>query len=453
MNEKNKILFLSAEAAPLAKVGGLGDVAGALPKALDKLGADIRVCMPFYGIIDQKKYPAEKIISDLPVPDGGENKTIDVWQTCLPGTEIPVYLIKHDFFNSKEIYSGEKTEKINDLKRFALFTRAALKTAEKLNFKPDVAHANDWHTAQTADFIKQSNLENNFFKQTKTLYTIHNLANQGIAKTENRMAQGISSSDMINTVSPAYAKEILTEQYGAGLENILLKRKNNLYGILNGIDAEFFNPETDDLIKQKYSPKNPDKKIANKIALQKQSGLAQNENTALIGMVSRLARQKGVDLISEKFSRLNCQFVFLGTGEKKYENALLELAKKFPGRFSAQIKFDEKLAHLIYAGSDMFLMPSGFEPCGLGQMIAMRYGSVPVARATGGIADTVNDKNGFIFKEYSSRELYKTADKALSVFYKNKKLWNKIKLNGMKSDFSWDKSAREYLKLYEKLKK
>ncbi|MFH1255185.1 MAG: glycogen/starch synthase [bacterium] len=444
MNGKNKILFLSAEVTPLAKVGGLGDVAGALPQALNKLGVDIRICLPFYGMIDQKKYPAEKIISRLPAPAGDKNQAVDVWETYLPETDIPVYLIKHDFFNSKEIYS-------HDLERFSFFTRAALEAAEKLNFRPDIVHANDWHTAMAADFIKQLNRQNSFFSKTKTLYTIHNLANQGITKTKNYMAEGILNSDIINTVSPTYAKEILTKEFGAGLENILFKRKSRLYGILNGIDTAFFNPETDSLIEQKYSQKNSKEKTVNKIALQKQLGLAQNEKTALVGMVSRLVWQKGVDLISEEFSRLDCQFVFLGTGEKKYENALLKMAEKFPSRFSARIKFDEKLAHLIYAGSDMFLMPSRFEPCGLGQMVAMRYGTVPVVRATGGLADTVNGKNGFAFKKYSSQELYKTINKALNVFYKDKKTWDRIKINGMKSDFSWDKSAREYLKIYEKI--
>ncbi len=442
MNGKNKILFLSAEVAPLAKVGGLGDVAGALPQALDKLGVDIRICMPFYGMIDQKKYPAEKIISNLPIQDSDKKETVSVWQTNLPKTKIPVYLIKHEFFNSKEIYSHENII-FNDLERFSFFTRAALEAVEKLNFHPDIVHANDWHTAPAADFAKQP---------VKTVYTIHNLANQGATKTENYMARGILNSGIITTVSPTYAKEILTKEYGAGLENILLKRKNNLYGILNGIDVDFFNPATDNLITRKYSLENSENKTANKIALQKQLGLVQNEKTALVGMVSRLVWQKGVDLISEEFSRLDCQFVFLGTGEKKHEDALLGLAEKFPKKFSARIKFDEKLAHLIYAGSDMFLMPSRFEPCGLGQMIAMRYGTVPVVRATGGLADTVNGKNGFAFKKYSSQELYKTINKALNVFYKNKKTWSKLKDNGMKSDFSWDKSAREYLKIYEKLK-
>ncbi|MDD4271279.1 MAG: glycogen/starch synthase [Patescibacteria group bacterium] len=457
---KIKVLFLSAEVAPLAKVGGLGDVAGSLPKALAGLGIDIRICLPFYGLIDKRKYPAEKIISRLAVTTGDKDKIIDVYKTNLPGTKIPVYLIEHKFFSSSEIYSGPRlilngkyTRQPDDLKRFAFFSRAALAVAKKLNFKPDVMHLNDWHTAPVAGFIKTLNQQDNFFAKTKTLLTIHNLANQGINKNNNYLADGILNADLINTVSPTYAKEILTKEYGANLEKILKKRKKDLYGILNGIDTGFFNPATDNLISQKYSFKNLEKKTANKLALQKQLGLPLDKNMALVGLISRLVWQKGLNLITENFSQLNCQFVFLGTGQKEYEQQLLSLSKKFPRQFSALIKFDEKLAHQIYAGADIFLMPSRFEPCGLGQIIAMRYGSVPLVRKTGGLADTVNHKVGFAFKKYSGQELYKTIDKALTVFYKNKKFWRRLQLNGLKQDFSWNKPAHEYLKLYKKLKK
>lgn len=489
---KIKVLFLSAEVAPLAKVGGLGDVAGALPITLNKLGVDIKICLPFYDLIDSKKYPAKKIINKLTVPTGDKNEIIDVYQTNLPKTEIPLYLIRHSFFNSKEIYSGARvrlrgkyTRPAADLKRFAFFTRAALATAKKLDFQPNIVHANDWHTALAADFIKTFNQTNNFFTKTKTLYTIHNLANQGITKPNiigytkidpnlaiikvdakdgdiNFMVQGILGSDLVNTVSPTYAKEILSHYQGAGLEKILKKRKKFLYGILNGIDTEFFNPAMDNLINQKYSLKNLEKKTANKLALQRQLGLPRDKNIALVGLISRLVWQKGLDLITENFSRLNCQFVFLGTGQPELERQLLALAKKFPRQFSVQIKFNENLAHQIYAGADIFLMPSRFEPCGLGQMIAMRYGTVPLVRATGGLADTVTPlqkggrgikPTGFTFKKYSAEELYKTLDKALTVFYKNKKLWRQLKINGLKKDFSWNKPAHEYLKLYKKLLK
>lgn len=472
-NSKIKVLFLSAEVAPLAKVGGLGDVAGALPKALASLGVDIRICLPGYGLIDRVKYPAEKIIKELAVPaeNKKEDKTeiIDVWLANLPGTKIPVYLIEHGFFSSKNIYAGDRliigdkyTRQADDLKRFSFFTRAALEAAKKINFKPDIVHANDWHTALAADFIKTLNRQNDFFSKTKILYTIHNLANQGITGSKNYMAEGILKADLINTVSPTYAKEILTKKYGAGLEKILKKRKADLYGILNGIDTDFFNPAADGFIKEKYSLKTLEKKSANKLGLQKRLGLKQDKNTALAGLVTRFVWQKGIELITEKFSGLNCQFVFLGSGEKRYEEYLSGLAKKYPDKFKVLIRFDEKLAHEIYAASDIFLVPSRFEPCGLTQMIAMRYGAVPLVRAIGGLADTVAPlikgargikPTGFTFKKYSGAELYKTLNKALAVFYKNKARWRRLKINGLKQNFSWDEPARQYLKLYKELNK
>ncbi|MBU0636646.1 glycogen/starch synthase, partial [Patescibacteria group bacterium] len=316
-----KVLFLSAEVSPLAKVGGLGDVAGALPIALAKLGVDIRICMPFYGLIDTRKYLVKKIISNLSIPISNKNEVINVWQTYLPKTKIPIYLIKHNSFNSKEIYIGERTilnnkytRKPDDLKRFSFFTRAALEITKKLSFQPTIIHANDWHVALVADFIKTFNKQNNFFADTKTLYTIHNLANQGIAKPNivgytkinpnlpiikvdaqdgdvNFMVQGILGSNLINTVSPTYAKEILNHYQGAGLDNVLKKRKKDLYGIINGIDTDFFNSTTDNLIYQKYSLKTLRKKINNKLTLQKQLGLPINKNIALVGLVSRLVWQ------------------------------------------------------------------------------------------------------------------------------------------------------------------
>lgn len=481
VKSKIKVLFLSAEVAPLAKVGGLGDVAGALPKALAKLGADIRICLPFYGLIDRYKYPAKKIVGNLIIPMGDGKEIIDVWEARLPGTKIPIYLIKHVFFNSKKIYSGKRlvlknkyTRQTNDLKRFAFFTRAALATTKKLNFPADIIQANDWHTALTADFIKTLNRQDNFFAKTKILYTIHNLANQGIAEPNiigytkidpnleiikvdardgdvNFMVQGILGSDLINTVSPTYAKEILEHYQGAGLDNVLIMRKKQLSGILNGIDTNFFNPATDKLIKHNYSKNYLAGKSNNKLFLQKKLGLKPDKNVALVGSVTRFVWQKGIELITEKFSKLNCQFVFLGTGEKRYESALLKLNRKYPDKFKTLIKFDEKLAHEIYAGSDFFLVPSRFEPCGLTQMIAMRYGSVPVVRSTGGLKNTVNKRVGFTFKKFNSTEFYNILRKALAIYYHQPKIWRRFQADGMKQDFSWTKSAKEYLKLYKKL--
>jgi starch synthase len=446
-NNKLKILIATAEVAPIAKVGGLGDVIGALPKALKKLSLDARIIMPFYGLIDKNKYNIKIIKPNIKI---GAN-SINLWQADLPASTVPVYLIEHSFFKGKEIYSTALADGSRNMEKFVFFSQTILESIKAINFKPDVIHLNDWHTAAVATLLKTSHKTDRFFKQTKTLYTIHNLANQGIIGPKNYMAEGILNADLINTVSPTYAKEILTKEYSSGLKNILIGRKKQLYGILNGIDTGFFNPATDKLISQNYSLKNLKKKTANKLALQKKLGLPINKNVALVGLVSRLVWQKGLDLITENFSRLNCQFVFLGTGQAEYKQQLLNLSKKFPRQFNARIKFDEKLAHLIYAGADIFLMPSRFEPCGLGQMIAMRYATVPLVRATGGLADTVNNKTGFIFKKYSSEELYKTINKVLAVFYKNKKFWLRLKINGMKYDSSWNKPASEYLKLYKKL--
>jgi starch synthase len=498
MKQKLKIFFLSAEAAPFAKVGGLGDVAGALPKALADFNIDIRICLPLYGFIDRKKYKIKKISQKILVSAGGRNEKINLWFSCLPGRKTPVYLIEHRFFNSKKIYQGAKilknnkyTRGVDDIKRFSFFTRAAIEMAKRLKFKPDIIHCHDWHTALAPDFIKIENKKNDYFKSTKTVFTIHNLANQGIAGPEivgyskldsnspiikadlkngdiNFMVQGIFSSDIVNTVSPTYAKEILTHYRGAGLDKILQKKRKDIYGILNGIDIDFYNPETDKFIKQKYAIKNLGEKTANKLDLQKKLGLPINKKIALVGLVSRFVWQKGIELITEEFKKLNCQFVFLGTGEKKYEDYLKGLAKKYPNQFSAQIKFDEILAHQIYAGSDIFLMPSLFEPCGLGQMIAMRYGTVPIARETGGLKDTVKNfkssrlsngqisslknalqANGFTFKDFSEKTFYKILDQALAVYYYEPKIWRQLMINGIKGDYSWGKSAAEYLKLYK----
>jgi len=437
-----KVLIAAAEVAPLAKVGGLGDVIGALPKALVKLNLDARVIMPFYRAIDKNKYKIKLIKSNIKCND----QLINLWQTDLPDSIVPVYLIEHNFFKNEGIYSTALADGPNDIEKFAFFSLAILESAKIINFKPGVIHLNDWHTAAVAKLLKSDP----FFRRTKTLLTIHNLANQGIIGAQNYLAEGISNADLINTVSPTYAKEILTKEHGAGLEKFLIKRKKQLSGILNGIDTDFFNPATDKLIKYNYTAKTLNKKSANKTELQRLLGLPKDKNTALAGLVTRFVGQKGIKLITEKFSKLNCQFIFLGTGEKKYEDALSALAKKFPGQFGVQIKFDEKLAHQIYAASDIFLVPSRFEPCGLTQLIAMRYGSVPIVRATGGLVDTVSDQTGFNFKKLDSAEFYKTLAQALEIFYNKPADWRKLQTSGMQQDFSWNKSALEYRQLYKK---
>lgn len=482
MNKKIKILMVSAEAAPLVKVGGLGDVAGSLPPALQKLGCDVRLVLPMYGVIDRKKLKCKKIISNFKISSGKRQEKINVWQTSLPNTSVIVYLIEEKkYFGLKIVYS-----KKNISERFLFFSLASMMILEKINFQPDIIHCHDFHTALIADLLKANDWP--FLKNTKTIFTIHNLNYQGksdieILKTGNLkkdsleslskdardgdinfMVQGILNADLVTTVSKIYAKEITTSFFGAKIDNIIRKRKDDLFGILNGIDINFFNPAADKLIKYKYSVKNLNNKTKNKLALQKKLGLPQDKNIALAGFISRFVWQKGIELITQNFSKLNCQFVFLGTGEKKYETLLKNLERKYPRQFKVILGFDETLAHQIYAGADVFLMPSRFEPCGLGQMISMRYGTVPVVRKTGGLADTVKNytpltkgargikkPTGFVFKNFNSDSLYKESEKALNLFYNKPTEWKKLQINGMKKDFSWNKSAKEYLKLYKKL--
>ena len=456
----------ASEMAPLAKVGGLADVVGSLPPALAKLGCDVRVAIPAYGSIDKKKIKAKKILANIAIKSGGQNLKINLWQTEVGS--ITVYLLDcPKYFGKKEIYSNSDSE------RFLFFSLAILQVLPLIKFKPDIIHTHDFHTALIPNLLKAT--KNPYFKNTKTLYTIHNLNHQGKSKIEvlstgnlnknslkslsrdaqdgdiNFMVQGIISSDLVNTVSPTYAKEIATSIYGAGIEKVIRENQNKISGILNGIDIEFFNPAQDKYIKQNYTYKTLDKKQENKLALQKQLGLEQNKNIPLTGLISRLAWQKGLELFTEEAAELPCQFVFLGTGEKKYEDQLKGLAKKYPKKISAQITFNIKLAQQIYAASDIFLMPSRFEPCGLGQMIAMRYSAVPIVRATGGLSDTVNKKVGFSFSEFSAQAFTKTLKDALDLYYKKPSQWKKMQKRGMKKDFSWNKSAKEYLKLYKKL--
>jgi len=468
-HKKIKVLMAAAEVAPFAKVGGLGDVTGSLPPALQKLGVDVRLIMPLYGSVDKRKYKLKKIYSDLEVPSGMMMIKVNIWEAKLLGSDVIVYFIDApEYFKYKDVYQpGDNSE------RFLFFSFAALYCLPAIKFNPDIVHCQDSHTALIPDVLSVTNLE--YLKNIRTLYTIHNFRYQGktspvILKTGNLtkestkslsrdardgdinfMAQGVLTADLINTVSPTYAKEITTSFYGAGLDKVIRKRKEDLYGIVNGIDTKFFNPQKDKYIKTNYSIKTLNKKLENKTYLQKKLKLPVKKGMPLVGVITRLAWQKGIDLITKRFTRFNAQFVFLGTGAKEYENHLKSLSKKHPKQFSAQIKFDIKLAQEIYAGSDIFLMPSRYEPCGLGQMIAMRYGTVPVVRATGGLADTVDKKTGFSFKNVSKSELFNSLKDALDVYYENPKKWKDMQKKCMQKDFSWDKSAKEYVKLYKKL--
>lgn len=473
MLKKIKILFIGAELNPLIKVGGLADVMGALPKALTSLGLEVLIILPFYGSLNKKLYPSKLVKANLKL---AHTKIIfSVYQTFLPKTKTKILLIKNKLFDAQEIYLSK-----NDTERFAVFSKCSVEAIKVLNLQPDLVHCHDWHTALVPTILDEYSLADRSFTNIPTLLTIHNLASQGLSTLElvdqvalnkrltpalmedyyddqnklDLLKIGILSADSVNTVSPTYAQEILTKKYGAGLEVYLQRRRKNLSGILNGIDVDIFNPQTDKALAKKYNFNNFIKyKPVNKQALQAKLNLPISD-VPVFALISRLVSQKGLDILKplwEDLLKHDLQIVILGTGEKKYEEDFKILNKKYPKNFKAVLKFDADLAQLIYAGSDFFLMPSSFEPCGLGQLISMRYGTLPIVRATGGLKDTVkHKKTGFVFSDYSSKELAKACDLSLKIFQDKKTLHKMIK-NAMQEDFSWDKSSQAYLKLYKKL--
>ena len=488
--KKLEVLFVGAELTPLVKAGGLGDVMGSLPKSLIKQGVDIKMILPFYGVIDTKKYKTKLVKKNLNLDIDDRQVKFDLYQTFLPGTKILVYLVKHKLFASKDIYVGGRkylkgrvySRSVGDIERFVFFSKAVVETIRAMKWKPDVVHAHDWHTALLSTFIDEYSLEDKNFANVKTLFTIHNLANQGISKLDivdygglhhnltpalmedyydkdgdkiDMMKIGILSADFVNTVSPHYAKEILTKEYGEKLEVYLNRRKKHLTGILNGIDIDFFDPSKDKFIYKKFNAKNRKaNKLFNKQALQKEMKLPQVD-VPVFGLVSRLVDQKGLDILVPALDKIlaqhNIQVIVLGTGKLAHEQAFQRLDKKYPKKLKANITFNISLAQKIYAGSDFFLMPSLFEPCGLGQMIAMRYGTLPIVRSTGGLKDTVkHNVTGIVFKKYNQTALKKSLEQAIRL-YKNKTKFNKMISTAMRQDFSWDQSAQAYIKLYKKL--
>ena len=487
VEKKIKVIFAGAELSPLAKVGGLADVLGSLPKALIKIGVDVSIFLPFYSFL-AKKVKTKLVKKSLLVEIDGEGVKFDVYQTYLPKSKVKIFLVKHNLFSGKDVYLpvqkklGKNKKELGNVERFAFFSKAVVAAIRELKMKPDVVHCHDWHTALVPTFIDEYSLKYDNFDNVKSLYTIHNLANQGIVGLDildyvslsrdltpaimedyydqdgeviDLMKIGILSADFINTVSPNYAQEILGKEYGAGMEEYLQRRKKHLSGILNGIDVEFFDPQKDKHIKKRYGVKNfTAGKEVNKEDLQKISKLPKKD-VPLFGIVTRLVNQKGLDILRDSLidllPRYDFQLVVLGTGSLEIEKSFKDLEKKYPQKVRSNILFDASLAQKIYAGSDFFLMPSRFEPCGLGQMIAMRYGSIPLVRETGGLKDTVKDKKtGFTFKNYKQKELQNSLEKAIK-FYANKSQKNKMITRIMQEDFSWEKSARAYLQLYKKL--
>jgi starch synthase len=459
-----KIAFCASEIVPFAKTGGLADVAGALPVALEKEGQEIVIIMPRYKSADIKKF-------GLKVCGNG------VYLGIL-GKDIRVYFIdKKEYFYRDGLYGDKSGDYADNLERFSYYCRRSLELLKEINFKPDIIHCHDWQTSLIPVYLKTLYAQDKFFKNTRTLLTIHNIGYQGLFPKEefgklgldwsifslegvefygniNLLKGGIVFSDIINTVSQTYAKEIQTEEFGFGLQGLLNERRDKVFGILNGVDYDVWNPRTDKFISVNYSQDSFFNKEKNKIDLLSSCVLPIKKNTPLLGIVSRLAQQKGFDIIAkgmEEICRLGLQIIILGTGDLRYQQILTGLAAKYPESVSVNFRFDDPLAHKIYAGADIFLMPSRYEPCGLGQLISLRYGTVPVVFKTGGLADTVSSDNGFIFEDYSKEGLLKSIKDALSV-YRHRDKWEALVKRAMQYDFSWESQAKKYVKLYAKAK-
>ena len=478
-----KILMLAAEVVPFAKTGGLADVAGALPQAIHALGHDIRVAMPRYGRIRPDNFQLQEVVPSFDVPMDHTTEPASIMQaTIAPG--IPVYMVESaKYFDREGIYMYP-----DDADRFIFFCRAVLEALRHLDWRPDVIHCHDWHTAIVPNWLKTIYKDDPFFAGVVTIYTIHNLAYQGIFGYRvleiagidewgfqyhsemadlngvvDMMARGIYWADLVNTVSETYAQEILTPEYGEQLDPLLRDRRDRLFGILNGVDYEAggtgADPGTDPYIAAEYDAATLDRRLENKLALQREAKLPEEPDVPLIGIVSRLTDLKGFDILGEAIDHildLGVQFVLMGTGEQHYHNLFSQMVKKYPRQAATFLTFNTPLARRIYAGSDLYLMPSLVEPCGTGQLIAMRYGSVPIVRATGGLADTVQDYdprtgqgNGFVFHDYDRWMLFATIVRAVEIF-KHRELWRQIQLRGMSADFSWEQSALKYLELYRR---
>jgi starch synthase len=480
--EQLNILFLSPEAVPFAKTGGLADVAGSLPDSLHRLGLNIRLILPLYTMVRQSKIKMHLIVDDLKVPLGRELLSVRVWEAQTPG-EVPVYFIeREDMFDRAYLYGTALGDYHDNLERFTVYSHGALRIAEELCFAPDVIHCNDWQSGLVPALLKGPYATSPFVGNARTIFTIHNLGYQGIFPVEklwltgltreaffhleglefwgkiSLLKAGIVYADSITTVSSTYAKEIQTDSYGMGMEGILHHRRSSLSGILNGVDCRVWNPADDLYLSAPYSLKKIAGKRRCKEALIKEMHLDRSLTTQpLLAMISRLDTQKGLDLlikILDNILSLNVGLVILGAGDASIQEALKTTATNNPGRVALTVGFDEPLAHRIMAGADMLLIPSRYEPCGLTQMYALKYGTIPVVRATGGLEDTITlfnpqtgKGNGFKFTAYTPKAFLKTLQKAVELFH-DPEAWRKLRTNAMREDFSWDRSARSYLELY-----
>lgn len=509
-----EILFVASEAAPFAKTGGLADVCGALPAALSRLGHKVTVMIPAYRQIESASIPIEPTDISLRVMVGDREVWGGLQKSFLPNTDVPIYFIKHDHYYYRDgLYNSGGVDYQDNCERFIFFCRAVFEAIERLGLKPDILHANDWQTGLVPAYLKTTLREESphdgleffgsdplhadvgasdgggLFDRIRTVFTIHNLRHQGrfwhwdMQKTGidwkyftydkmefygqlNLLKTGIIFADAVTTVSPTYAKEIQTEGFGENLQGVLRYRSESLSGILNGIDVNEWNPATDPELAANYDVETVfENKPKCKAALQREMGLPENPDAMLFGIVSRFDPQKGLDLVADiipkRVERDGAQFVILGTGEPELENRFRELAERYPNNVAAAIRFGAPLSHRIEAGSDIFLMPSRYEPCGLNQMYSQRYGTLPLVRRTGGLADTVVNAdeqtladgaaNGFSFFWGTADDLDKAVDWALRCRRERLDDWKKMIQAAMRIDHSWAKSAKEYEQLYQRL--
>ncbi|MBP2651604.1 MAG: glgA 3 [Firmicutes bacterium] len=473
------VLIVAAEAVPFIKTGGLGDVAGSLPKELKKQGTDARIVLPKYH--DIPKYWQEKMtfLGHITVPLGWRRQYCGLFM--LEEAQITYYFLDNEYyFKRRGIYGFG-----DDAERFAFFCRAVLEVLPKLSFKPDILHCHDWHTGVVPVLLKAHYQQQPEYEHLKTVLTIHNICYQGVFeknlladlldldKTQyldhpdlnfygntNFLKAGIAFADLLTTVSPSYLEEIVTGRGGLALGELLSSRRQELHGIVNGIDYEMYNPATDKAIDVQYTTQSPEHKITNKRNLQQKLGLIVDSDIPLIGMVSRLVGEKGFELVAagiERLLGLGVELVILGTGEERYENFFRSTADHYPKQLSANIYFDNVLAHQIYAASDIYLMPSLNEPCGLSQLIALRYGTIPIVRETGGLKDTITpyneytgEGNGLSFTSYTSEAMLKAINQALSL-RRERTVWLEMVESAMETDNSWGRSANQYLKVYDRL--
>ncbi|MDP2682763.1 MAG: glycogen synthase GlgA [Deltaproteobacteria bacterium] len=475
-----KILIATPEAIPFAKTGGLADVTGALPKALNGPGLDARIIMPFYRHVQEGNFELKQTGVQASVSLGFREIDIPVFEAEANG--ITAYFLKRDeYYDRKYLYTMPDGDYFDNAERFILFSRGIIEAIKKLDFQPDIIHCHDWQTGLIPAYLKTIYKDDPFFSNTKTVFTIHNIAYQGQFPAShfpltglpqevftqdgiefwgnmNLLKAGIVFSDIVTTVSEKYSREIQTPEFGYGLEGILLAKREKLFGVLNGVDYDDWSSEKDKFIIAKYDYKDLSGKAKCREDLLKEYKLNLPDDAPVIGIISRLADQKGFDILSqamEDLMSMNLGMVVLGAGERKYHDLFEGLAKRYPKKLGVKITFDNKIAHKIEAGSDMFLMPSKYEPCGLNQIYSLRYGTIPIVRATGGLDDTIQnydggEGNGFKFKEYSAQILLAKVKEAVKVF-SNRKEWKKLVQKAMQQDFSWDRSAKRYVELYKRL--